>query len=78
MEGFKKLNEGQAVEYEVGENKKGPCAQNVKAVSDPIPKPMQHHVLNTDNTKLKGFGMAYSVIRKLIVSFFIRIGIIKP
>lgn len=30
MEGFKKLNDGQAVEYEVAEGKKGPCAQNVK------------------------------------------------
>ena len=29
MEGFKKLDDGQAVEYEVGEGKKGPCAQNV-------------------------------------------------
>ena len=30
MEGFKNLNDGQAVEYEVGQGKKGPCAQNVK------------------------------------------------
>ena len=30
MEGFKNLNDGQAVEFEVGEGKKGPCAQNVK------------------------------------------------
>jgi CspA family cold shock protein len=30
MEGFKDLNDGQAVEFEVGEGKKGPCAQNVK------------------------------------------------
>ena len=30
MDGFKKLNDGQAVEYEVGEGKKGPCAQNVR------------------------------------------------
>jgi len=30
MEGFKDLNDGQAVEYEVGEGKKGPCAQMVK------------------------------------------------
>ena len=30
MDGFKKLNDGQAVEYEVGEGKKGPCAQKVK------------------------------------------------
>jgi len=29
MEGFKKLDEGQTVEYEVGEGKKGPCAKNV-------------------------------------------------
>ena len=32
MEGFKKLDDGQAVEYEVGEGKKGPCAQSVKPV----------------------------------------------
>ena len=30
MEGFKDLNDGQAVEFEVGEGKKGPCAQTVK------------------------------------------------
>ncbi|RKY10629.1 MAG: cold-shock protein [Planctomycetota bacterium] len=30
MEGFKDLNDGQAVEYEVGQGQKGPCAQNVK------------------------------------------------
>ena len=30
MSGFKDLNDGQAVEYEVGEGKKGPCAQVVK------------------------------------------------
>ncbi|MHC5119068.1 MAG: cold-shock protein [Planctomycetota bacterium] len=30
MEGFKDLSDGQAVEYEVGEGKKGPCAQMVK------------------------------------------------
>ena len=30
MEGFKDLRDGQAVEFEVGEGKKGPCAQNVK------------------------------------------------
>ena len=30
MEGFTKLDDGQAVEYEVGEGKKGPCAQGVK------------------------------------------------
>ena len=28
--GFKSLKEGQPVEYEVGEGKKGPCATNVK------------------------------------------------
>lgn len=28
--GFKSLKEGQAVEYEIGEGKKGPCATNVK------------------------------------------------
>jgi CspA family cold shock protein len=30
MEGFKDLNDGQAVEYEIGEGEKGPCAQSVK------------------------------------------------
>lgn len=30
MDGFKDLQDGQAVEFEVGEGKKGPCAQNVK------------------------------------------------
>lgn len=30
MEGFKDLNDGQAVEFEVGEGKKGPCAIKVK------------------------------------------------
>ena len=30
MEGFKDLNDGQAVEFEVGQGQKGPCAQNVK------------------------------------------------
>jgi CspA family cold shock protein len=30
MEGFKDLNDGQAVEFEVGEGEKGPCAQAVK------------------------------------------------
>ena len=30
MDGFKDLNDGQAVEFEVGEGQKGPCAQNVK------------------------------------------------
>ena len=30
VEGFKSLNDGQAVECEVGEGKKGPCAQVVK------------------------------------------------
>jgi CspA family cold shock protein len=29
MEGFKSLQEGQSVEYEVGEGKKGPAAKNV-------------------------------------------------
>jgi CspA family cold shock protein len=29
-DGFANLNDGQAVEYEVGEGKKGPCAQAVK------------------------------------------------
>ena len=30
MDGFKNLNEGQTVEYEVGEGEKGPRAQSVK------------------------------------------------
>ena len=30
MDGFKDLNDGQAVEFEVGEGQKGPCAQAVK------------------------------------------------
>jgi len=29
MEGFAKLNEGEKVQYEVAEGKKGPCATNV-------------------------------------------------
>ena len=35
MEGYRctKLNTGQTVEYEIGENKKGPCARNVKVAS---------------------------------------------
>jgi CspA family cold shock protein len=35
MEGYRctKLNNGQAVEFEIGENKKGPCARYVKAAS---------------------------------------------
>jgi CspA family cold shock protein len=32
MGGYKNLNDGQAVEYEVGEGRKGPCAQYVKPV----------------------------------------------
>jgi len=31
-DGYKTLNEGQAVEYEVGEGQKGPCANNVVPV----------------------------------------------
>ena len=30
MQGFKNLNDGQAVEFELGQGKKGPCAQSVK------------------------------------------------
>ena len=30
MEGFKSLEDGQSVEFEVGEGQKGPCAQSVK------------------------------------------------
>ena len=30
IDGFKSLDDGQAVEYEVGQGQKGPCAQNVK------------------------------------------------
>jgi CspA family cold shock protein len=30
MEGFKDLNDGQSVEFEVGQGEKGPCAQAVK------------------------------------------------
>ena len=30
MSGFKNLQDDQPVEYEVGEGKKGPCAQSVK------------------------------------------------
>lgn len=29
-EGYATLNDGQSVEYEVGEGQKGPCAKNVK------------------------------------------------
>ena len=29
-QGFKNLKDGQAVEYEVGEGEKGPCAKSVK------------------------------------------------
>lgn len=29
MEGFRKLEEGQAVTFDVGQGKKGPCATNV-------------------------------------------------
>ena len=29
MEGYASLDEGQAVEYEVGQGQKGPCANNV-------------------------------------------------
>lgn len=33
MDGYAKLEEGQAVEYEIGEGKKGPCATNVTPAS---------------------------------------------
>jgi cold shock protein len=29
VQGFKTLDEGQSVDYEVGEGQKGPCAKNV-------------------------------------------------
>ena len=29
VDGYASLNEGQAVEYEIGEGQKGPCANNV-------------------------------------------------
>jgi len=32
MAGFRKLEENQAVKYEVGEGKKGPCATDVEPV----------------------------------------------
>jgi CspA family cold shock protein len=38
MEGFKKLDDGQAVEYEAGEGRKGPCARNVKPVKKTVRK----------------------------------------
>lgn len=31
-EGFRNLNDGDAVEYEVGEGQKGPCANKVKVI----------------------------------------------
>ena len=33
MEGFRKLDEGQKVTYEIGEGKKGPCAVEVVVIS---------------------------------------------
>ena len=30
MSGYKTLDEGQKVEFEIGESQKGPCASNVK------------------------------------------------
>ena len=38
IEGFKSIEDGQAVEYEIGEGKKGPCAQNVKPVRKTVRK----------------------------------------
>jgi CspA family cold shock protein len=38
MEGYKNLNDGQTVEYEVGKGKKGPCARNVKPVKKTLRK----------------------------------------
>ncbi|MBR9876001.1 cold-shock protein [Vibrio sp. J1-1] len=32
MSGYKSLNDGQKVEYEVGQGQKGPCATNVKPI----------------------------------------------
>ena len=32
MDGFKTLNDGQEVEFEIGEGQKGPCATKVVAV----------------------------------------------
>jgi cold shock CspA family protein len=31
-DGFATLNDGQEVEYEIGEGQKGPCANSVKAI----------------------------------------------
>lgn len=33
-DGYATLNDGQKVEYEIGQGKKGPCATNVVAISD--------------------------------------------
>ena len=38
IEGLKSIEDGQAVEYEIGEGKKGPCAQNVKLVRKTVRK----------------------------------------
>ena len=38
MKGFMSIGNGQSVKYEIGENKKGSCAQNVKPVRKTVRK----------------------------------------